>query len=402
MIERYKDKAIQELWNPAAVYRRWHEVEVAHLREVEGETAAEVLALIRPPSPAQVNYYERRTGHDVAGFLIGLDRNLQSARAKAIQRKESDELVFRIDKARQALHYGLTSSDVVDTGLALGLMRTQPAVKNRVANLQESLQAFIDQFTPGDTTIGRTHGQLAAPMPAEHRWGVLAEMLDRAWTRAECAFFVLDVGKMSGPVGVEGLDSTWEELALYRLGLRSTATTQIVPRDRLAHWAHCMAELATVFEAIATQVWLLAQSGIGEIRPAVTGTVGSSAMPHKRNPVLAENVRGLARMARSNAELLQLGVVQWGEHDLAHSSVERVAIPDLLHLVCTAATRTATLVAGMEWLDPGRPADYVDTHEELKMLQAVQGMPYVDAHGQLTRAYRDGTISGTTTTEETE
>lgn len=107
-------------------------------------------------------------------------------------------------------------------------------------------------------------------------------------------------------------------------------------------------------------------------------------------------------MARSNAELLQLGMIQWGEHDLAHSSVERVAIPDLLHLVCVGATRTAALVSRLGWQDPGRPPSYTDTHEELRRLQAVQKMPYVDAHAQLTQLYRDGKITGTTTTEETE
>lgn len=398
MINRYEDKAIQELWSPAAVYLRWFEVEVAHIREMAGADIAEALNSVRVPTPHQVNYYERETGHDVAAFLLALDRNICAMGAKQDDVPDPD----RWATVRSSLHFGLTSSDVVDTGLALGLQQTWPVVTKRVADLTEALMTFVNRFDPDDTTIGRTHGQLAAPMPAEHRWGVLLQMLDRAWTRADNALFMTDVGKLSGPVGVGGLDSNREERVLYELGLRSTATTQIVPRDRLAHWAHCMAELATVFEAVVTQVWLLAQAGINEVRVSPVGAVGSSAMPHKVNPILAENIRGLARMARSNAELLQLGMVQWGEHDLAHSSVERVALPDLLHLVCTAASRTAALVSGLTWVDPGHPPGYIDTHEELCRLQTTQGMSYVDAHAQLTQLYRDGKIAGITTTEEIE
>lgn len=398
MINRYEDKAIQELWSPAAIYGRWFEVEVAHTREVAGSGAGDALDSVRVPTPHQVNYYERETGHDVAAFLAALDKNICAAGAKQSNTLDPGKWAT----VRSSLHFGLTSSDVVDTALALGFVRTWPIVEGRITNLTESLNDFIGRFGPDQISIGRTHGQLAVPMPAEHRWGVLLQMLDRAWTRVDNAFFVMDVGKLSGPVGIGGLDSNHEQRTLYKLGLRDTATTQIVPRDRLAHWAHCMAELATVFEAIATQVWLLAQAGIEEVKVSSVEAVSSSAMPHKTNPILAENIRGLARMARSNAELLQLGMIQWGEHDLAHSSVERVAIPDLLHLVCVGATRTAALVSRLGWQDPGRPPSYTDTHEELRRLQAVQKMPYVDAHAQLTQLYRDGKITGTTTTEETE
>lgn len=391
MIERYKDKAIHDIWSPAAVYSRWYEVEVAHVRGVAGEAVAEAMASIKPPSPHQVNYYEQTTGHDVAAFLQAVDRNTQEV-IRRLSREKGDD-VEKWDQVRSSLHYGLTSSDVVDTALALGVLRSRLIVEERTTNLMETLQAFISSFSPWDNTIGRTHGQLAATMSAEHRWSVLAEMLDRAWGRADNGFVWMDVGKLSGPVGAHDPS---EGRALDSLGLRDTMATQIVPRDRLAHWAHCLAELVTVCEAIVTQVWLLAQAGISEVRITSNGSVGSSAMPHKVNPVIAENVRGLARMARSLAETLQLGIVQWGEHDLAHSSVERVAVPDLLHLTCSVMSRTAVLVSGLSWKDPGHPEDYRDTHEELVRLQA-NGTPYVDAHAQLTALYRDGKIVGTTT-----
>jgi adenylosuccinate lyase len=387
MIERYKDKAIHEQWNPTAVYNRWFEVEVAHLREVAGPEAADALDNhVYWPSAQQVNYFERETGHDVMAFLVALDRNVRETRDRAHPDHLTPNMVQLI---RCALHYGLTSSDVTDTALALGLVRTRPIVRERAVNLIEAIGSFISGLSVSAETIGRTHGQLAAPMSADHRWDVLAQMLDRTWTRAGLAFEMADVGKLSGPTGE---NQAAEDAALDRLGLRGTASTQLVPRDRLAHLAHCLAELATVAEAIATQVWLLAQAGIEELRVATNGSVGSSAMPHKRNPILAENIRGLARMARDRAEELQLGMVQWGEHDLAHSSVERVAIPDLLHLVCTALSRTAVLVSGLSWDEPTIPPGYVDTHEELRRLQD-DGMPYVDAHAQLTQMYRGGKLA---------
>lgn len=392
MIKRYEDKDLREQWSATAIYNRWFEVEVAHMREVAGAEVAEELSNhVYPPNAQQVNYYERETRHDVMAFLVALDRNICATRDPAHPDHIEPAMVARI---RSALHYGLTSSDVADTALSLGVLRSRLIVEERWVGLISELQAFIDALPAWATSMGRTHGQLAAPMLAGHRWRVLGEMLDRAWTRADDAFDFMDVGKLSGPVGG---DTTKEEAALMRLNLRGTPSTQIIPRDRLAHWAHCLAELATVCEAVATQVWLLAQSGVNELRFQADG-VGSSAMPHKQNPILAENIRGLARVARSQADLLQLGVVQWGEHDLAHSSVERITVPDLLHLSCTILSRTATLVSGLSWDDPGHPTGYVDTAEELRQLQA-DGVPYVEAHAQLTALYRDGKITATATEE---
>lgn len=390
MIERYKNKQIQEIWAPNAVYRRWFEVEVAHVREIAGAAVANALQEVRPPSPAQVNYYERETGHDVAAFLRGLDVNIQAVQHR--EGKISGDLPDAVwNRVRSSLHYGLTSSDIVDTALALGLQRSGPVVSDLASKLVNELAQWAEGLR-SEVTVGRTHGQLAAPMGAGHRWQVLAQMVDRAHSRTWSAFEHADIGKLSGPVGAGG---ETEDEALETLGLRSTLATQAVPRDWLAHLAHCLAELVTVCEAVVTQIWLLNQQGIGEVMLTVAFEVGSSAMPHKRNPVLAENVRGLARMARTRAEELQLGIVQWGEHDLAHSSVERVAIPDLLHLTCTVLHRTTLLVNEALWVTPVLPEDYQDTNDMLLALQS-QGVPYVEAHAQLTALYRDGKISSTT------
>jgi adenylosuccinate lyase len=394
MIARYRDKDIHELWNPRTIYRRWFEVEVAHMREVAGTDVADAMdAHICPPSTQEVDYYERETGHDVAAFLLALDRNIRATWAPDHPNRLDGRMIAHM---RSALHYGLTSSDVTDTALMLGILRSWPVVVTRAQNTVEALLGFIGEIPEWATSMGRTHGQLATPMPARHRWSVLSEMLERAVVRVDEATSLMDVGKLSGPVGI---DCTKQEVSLARLDLRETESTQIVPRDRLAHWAHTLAELVSVCEAIATQVWLLCQSGVNELRFVTPGSVGSSAMPHKMNPILAENIRGLSRIARGYADMLQIGTVQWGEHDLAHNSVERIAVPDLLHLTCTTLTRTAVLVSGLSWEDAGRPAGYVDTSEELRQLQA-NGVPYVEAHAQLTALYRTGKITTTTTTPE--
>jgi len=394
MIARYRDEEIHELWNPQAIYRRWFEVEVAHMREVAGTDVADAMdTRVYPPNAQQVDYYERETGHDVAAFLLALDRNIQVTRAPDHPDYLNAQMVAHI---RSALHYGLTSSDVTDTALMLGILRSWPVVLTRAQNTVSVLLRFIGEIPEWAVSMGRTHGQLAAPMPARHRWSVLSETLERAVVRVDEAVDFMDVGKLSGPVGT---DCTKQDASLARLDLRETESTQIIPRDRLAHWAHTLAELVSICEAIATQVWLLCQSGVNELRFVTPGSVGSSAMPHKTNPILAENIRGLSRIARGYADMLQIGTVQWGEHDLAHSSVERIAIPDLLHLTCTTLTRTATLMSGLSWEDAGRPAGYVDTSEELRRLQA-NGVPYVEAHAQLTALYRTGKITTTTTAPE--
>lgn len=395
MIRRYEYGGITAVWDLSEVYRRWHRVEVVHVQEVAGTEVAQILASVRTPSPAQVRYYELQTGHDVAAFLRALDQNTQEILRKL--RPDQDDVEIGLwMKARSSLHYALTSSDLVDTALAMGLQECAHVVMGLGARLLERLQT-LDLGLVAEQTVGRTHGQLAAPMPASLRWAVFGEMADRALTRVDAAFGWTDVGKLSGPVGVGDYG---EESALAALGLRVGVTTQIVPRDRLAHLAHCLAELVTVCEAIATQVWLLAQQGVDEVRVKGMEVVTSSAMPHKRNPVVCETIRGLARLARSSAEALQLGIVQWGEHDMAHSSVERVAVPDLLHLTCTALEKTSNLVGQVTWREPRLPEDYRDTGAILRSAQA-NGMAYVDAHaaireGRLTRVVS----SPITTTEE--
>lgn len=401
MIGRYAVSEINDLWNPDAVYRRWFEVECEHVQTVAGADTAGALRGVGSPSPTQVRYYESQSGHEMIAFLAALDANVKVAATRAERHGKDLDLLLHVDNIRSALHYGLTSSDVQDTALALGMQRSKFVVDQASMELMHALVDLMAE-TRGTVTIGRTHGQFAATMDASHRWEVLHSMVSRCYTRTSEAMLNLKVGKLSGPVGVLARDD--EANTLERLGVYPTDSTQLVPRDRLANWGYQTASLITACEAVATQVWLLAQQGIMEVK--VNDAVSSSAMPHKRNPVSAENIRGLARIARPLAQQLELGMVQWGEHDLAHSPVERVAVPDLLHLTVGALRKTARLVSGMTVGIADVGTSYRDSSAVLRSAQAA-GMAWADAHraiseGRLTLPYQGGKIPATTaTTEET-
>jgi adenylosuccinate lyase len=331
MIERYEDPAVAEWFSPGATYAVWAMVEMCCL-EVGGyatpdpdQIFGQAKGLASDAFTQHVRDRERETRHEFVAFL-------------QVLRQALTDLGY--EQAHEHLHEGLTSSDVQDTTLALQTMCASAHVLLKVGALANALSGLISR-TKTITQIGRTHGQYAVPRPFAHRWDVSRGMLDRQAVRLRTALAGISIGKLSGPVGTDPIKHA--QAVFGELGLSSAPSTQIVPRDGLAHWAHVLAGLTTICEDIALQVRLLSQSDIDEVYEGQQ--VGSSAMPHKRhNPAMSENICGLARMARSRANELELGVVQWGDRDLAHSSVERVSIPDLLHLVCTALTRTADLV----------------------------------------------------------
>jgi len=332
MIGRYEHPTIADLWSPTSILDRWVlvETEVLRARGIDESTLADLIT--HRPTPLQVETRERSTNHEFVAFLKEWRFNLSEA-----------------DVIRPAaLHAGLTSSDVIDTAQALALCASHGLVMFLLYRLLDTTDL---RGTEETAQIGRTHGQYAEPYPIWHPWAVLTGMLYRQSHRLEQAEDGLLLAKLSGPVGRPNSDAVLIENKVFqKLGLRSCDSTQIVPRDGLAHWVGCIAELATICEAVATRVRLWSQSGVDEYWEATRpDQVGSSAMPHKQhNPILSENICGLARMVRTQAAALQLGVVQWWDRDLAHSSVERVMLPDLCHLICTILVRTRTLVDGLE------------------------------------------------------
>lgn len=332
MIDRYCDPEIRAIFNRDAEVARWAKVELAVLEQLDRE-AARSLRCATVPTGYQVDQREQTVGHEFQAFLD-------------VWR----EWAGQDEEINQWLHYGLTSSDVIDCGQALALRAANAHILtliwevNRKMNIVCAAGADFQQ-------IGRTHGRYAVARAGSSVWEVCRSMFIRQskrWMESRPDLYAVD---LSGPVGAGVLPITVVLRALTQLDLNWVEySTQIVPRDSLAHWAATLVGLCTVCENIALQVRLLSQSGIDEAHERSSAhRVGSSSMPHKRNPILAENICGLARLARAAAQPLQLSILQWHDRDLAHSSVERVAVPDLCHLAATILRRTADLLVDLEF-----------------------------------------------------
>lgn len=357
MIERYEDQRIAEIWSRSAQIRRWAEIETAWAGQYSDDARRD-MASARPPFPEEVAERERETRHEFVAFL-----DVWSER-------------FLSEEAQRWLHYGLTSSDVIDTATAIALVQTHDYLSELVAGLQINLIGLIEE-TAGVPQIGRTHGQWASTRAAVIPLRALWWTLHRQAIRLDRAARDLVEADFSGPVGNRAeLEADKVVSTLKSLGLvRAAASTQILPRDGWEHWAHCLAMVVTSCEAIADHYWFLAQSEVGEVR--VHGGAGSSAMPHKRgNPHIAENIRGLARMARAAVIPLAESLVQRGDRDLAHSSVERVLLPDLCHLAATAVRRTVAVV-GEYQLVPERMALNVEAAKAAGAQSAALVMQHV-------------------------
>jgi len=349
---------MQRIWSDETRLARWLEVELAALEgwaevgPVPREAADEIRAKAVPPSPARVAEIEERTQHDVAAFV--------------------DAVAAGLGPEGRWLHYGLTSSDVLDTGLALqvgeagallleGLDRAVEAVMRRAEEHRETV------------TVGRTHGVHAEPTTFGAKLAGWAFELDRDRERLGRALETMRVGKLSGTVGVYGGgDPEVERIACERLGLvPEPAATQVVPRDRLAELLSVLALCAASLERFATEVRHLARTEVGEVRePFGKGQKGSSAMPHKRNPVVAERICGLARVVRAAAQVGLENVPLWHERDISHSSAERVVVPDAFLALDYMLDRFAWLVNGLV-VDPERMRANLESSRGLVFSQRI-------------------------------
>jgi len=349
---------MQRVWSDETRLARWLEIELAALEgwaevgPVPREAVDEIRAKAVPPSPARVAEIEERTQHDVAAFV--------------------DAVAAGLGPEGRWLHYGLTSSDVLDTGLALqvgeagallleGLDRAVEAVMRRAEEHRETV------------TVGRTHGVHAEPTTFGAKLAGWAFELDRDRERLGRALETMRVGKLSGTVGVYGGgDPEVERIACERLGLvPEPAATQVVPRDRLAELLSVLALCAASLERFATEVRHLARTEVGEVRePFGKGQKGSSAMPHKRNPVVAERICGLARVVRAAAQVGLENVPLWHERDISHSSAERVVVPDAFLALDYMLDRFAWLVNGLV-VDPERMRANLESSRGLVFSQRI-------------------------------
>jgi adenylosuccinate lyase len=330
MIARYTRAELAELWSEQARFEAMRQVEVACCEELDGPSQAE-LAAIRAASftVEEIAARERVTDHDVAAFV--------------------DVLAASAGPAGRWIHHGLTSSDVLDTGLALQLRRVGELVLADARALVVALAERAREFA-GVLCAGRTHGIHAEPTTFGLKLAGFAFEAHRNHLRLQRAFEEVAVGAISGAVGTYSATSPeFERRVLARLGLRAEpVSTQVIPRDRHAELLGVIALAGAGLERFALELRHLARTEVAEARePFTAGQKGSSAMPHKRNPIKSEQVTGLARVLRGNALAALENVALWHERDISHSSVERVILPDSTILLDHMQRRVLGLVRGM-------------------------------------------------------
>lgn len=334
MIERYTLPEMGRVWSEAHKYELWCRVEVLVL-EVHADDGTVPASAVEPvraapaPGPAAVAEIEAVTQHDVIAFL--------SAWADSTSPREAAAYV----------HFGMTSSDLLDTALALQLVEASDLLLAKADRLVGALRDM--GLAHRDTVrVGRTHGIHAEPTTWGLRVADLAFALARARDRLRTARTAVAVAKISGAVGTySNIDPSVEARVAARLGLTpAPAATQVVIRDGISEWVSALAVLATVCEAFALEVRHGQRTEVRELwEPFGKGQKGSSAMPHKKNPIASERIAGLARVVRAQVVPVMEGIPLWHERDISHSSTERVALPDaaigtdyLLHLTTRLVT----------------------------------------------------------------
>jgi len=323
------------VWSEQRKLERWLEVELAALdawAEV-GRVPADAAEAIRraavAPTPERVREIEERTQHDVAAFVDAVSEGLE--------------------EHGRWFHYGLTSSDVLDTALSLQIQEAGRLILEGIDRAFAAALARADEHR-ATLTIGRTHGVHAEPTTFGLKLAGWAFELERNRTRVERALEGLRVGKLSGAVGTySATDPDVERIACERLGLEpAPSSTQILQRDRHAELLAALALAAASLEKFALELRHLARTEVREVEePFGRGQKGSSAMPHKRNPVVSERICGLARVVRSAALVGLENVALWHERDITHSSAERVVVPDAFLALDYMLERFAWLVEGL-------------------------------------------------------
>jgi len=379
MIPRYSRPELAALWEDKYRFELWLEIEVAVCRAMErtggvpaGSADKVVAAAAGKLDPARILAIEATTRHDVIAFLTHVE-----------------ELA---GEPARWLHLGMTSSDVLDTALALQTVRALEKIELRVAELSAVLakRAREHAKTP---MIGRSHGIHAEPITAGLTFARWHAEVARAAGRITHAKHAIAVGKIAGAVGVYGnLDPQIEAEALGALRLApETVATQIVARDRHAEVLCALALLGTAIEQIALGVRHWQRTEVGEAEEGFTaGQKGSSAMPHKKNPILSENLCGLARLLRSYAQAGLEDVALWHERDISHSSVERVAVPDATILADFMTVRATSLVENLV-VHPARMKANLDRTGGLYFSEAIllalvkSGLPRQEAYVMVQR-----------------
>jgi adenylosuccinate lyase len=322
------------IWEPRNRYAKWLEVEIAVCEAwaARGVIPVEAMERIRERAdfdPDRIDEIEKTTRHDVIAFTTSVAEFL--------------------GKDSRFIHRGLTSYDVVDTALSMLLREAGELIRTGIVDLMAALKerALEHKHTP---MVGRSHGIHAEPITFGLKLAIYYDEMARHLARWQAAVRDVSVGKVSGAVGtLVHLDPEMEALILSRLGLSvAPASNQILQRDRHAAYFTTLALIASSIEKIAVEIRHLQRTEVAEVEEFFhEGQKGSSAMPHKRNPVLTENLSGLARVIRGHALAAMENVALWHERDISHSSVERIIAPDATILADFMLHRLTTVVRNM-------------------------------------------------------
>ena len=320
MIDRYQYPEIEKIWNDQNKFDTWKIVEQKYLETLEENNISPkgISSVIEKTNVTKEEVYEREqiTNHDLASFV--------------------DILQTKVGKDSNWIHYGLTSSDVVDTANSLLIKQSLDVTIELLDELlhQIELKAKQEMNTP---IIGRTHGVFAETTFLGNIFGNWYQEIKRNKMRLEGCIKTISTGKLSGPVGNHTVvDENIEKLTLSKLGLEPEIfASQIVARDRYAEVVTSLGILASSFERVSTNIRGYQRSEVSELsEPFKDGQKGSSAMPHKKNPITTERITGLARVVRGYSLSSMENIVLWHERDISNSSVERIILPDAFNLLC--------------------------------------------------------------------
>jgi adenylosuccinate lyase len=334
MIERYASEQMTRIWSDENRLRIWQEVEttVCEARADLGQIPAAAAAEIRAKggfTTARVLEIEKTVQHDVIAFLT--------------------DLAEHVGPASRYVHQGMTSSDLLDTSFALQIRQAGQVLRASLLALLDTVQAKAEQHRDC-VMIGRSHGIHAEPTTFGLKLMVYWSALERSLRRLDRAQQEIAHGKLSGAVGtLAHLDPAVEQETMRRLGLGvDPASTQVVQRDRHAAWLAALALLGATIEQMAVEIRNLQRTDVHEVEePFGSGQKGSSAMPHKKNPIVAEKLTGMARLLRGYAHTALENVALWHERDISHSSVERIIFPDACHTLHHMLTRMEWLIRGL-------------------------------------------------------
>ncbi|HPQ80392.1 MAG TPA: adenylosuccinate lyase [bacterium] len=386
MIERYSRKEMAALWTDEAKYRLWLKVELAVCDALSrgGDIPAESLSVIKEKAAfdtKRIGEIEAEVGHDVIAFLTSVAE--------------------KVGPDSRYIHMGMTSSDLLDTAFALQLVEAGGLISKGLRSLMAAVEKRAKEFK--DTPMmGRSHGIHAEPVTFGLKLAVWYAELSRHSKRLDDAVSGVAVGKISGVVGTFAhIDPGVESEVCASLGLSAApASTQVVQRDRHAHFFAVLAGIAATVEKVAVEIRHLQRTEVGEAaEPFGKKQKGSSAMPHKRNPILCENLTGLARIVRANSMAAFENVALWHERDISHSSVERVIAPDSTILVDFMLARLERVVSGLEVFPGKMKANMEASHglynsQDVMLALVRSGMTREDAYRLVQelamRAWKEG------------